>query len=57
MARADYAHQVAFQQRDACTLNGDIGARTHGNADIGSGERRGIVDAIPGHRHDAALGF
>src|ERR1700730_3050699 len=47
--------EVAFKQRHAGALDRDIGARPHGDADIGRGERRGIVDAIPIHRNDTAL--
>ena len=44
-----------LQQRDAGALDGDVGAGAHGDADIGGGQRRRIVDAVAGHRDDAAL--
>ena len=46
--------QVALEQRDAGALDGDVGAGAHGDADIGGGQRRRIVDAVAGHRDDAA---
>jgi hypothetical protein len=54
-ARAHDAGQVALQQRDAGAFDGDIGAGAHGDADIGGGERRRVVDAVAGHGDDAAL--
>ncbi len=36
-------------------LDGDIRARAHGDADIGRGERRRVVDAVPGHGDHFAL--
>jgi hypothetical protein len=53
-ARADAA-QVALDQRDLGAVHGDVGAGAHGDADIGLGQRRRIVDAVAGHRHDASF--
>ena len=36
-------------------LHGDVGAGAHGDADVGRGERRRVVDAVAGHGDDAAL--
>ena len=47
--------QVALEQRDAGALDGDVGAGAHGDADVGRGQRRRVVDAVAGHRDDAAL--
>jgi hypothetical protein len=44
-----------FDKRQAGTLHGDLSARSHGDADIRFGERRGIIDPIAGHGDDAAL--
>ena len=47
--------QIALEQRHAGAFHGDVGAGAHGDADIGRGERRRVVDAVARHRHDAAL--
>ena len=36
-------------------LDRDVGAGAHGDADVGGGERRRIVDAVAGHGDDAAF--
>ena len=54
-ARADDAAQIALDERDAGALHRDVGARAHGDADVGLRERRRVVDAVAGHRHDAAF--
>ena len=51
-ACAHDAGEIAFQQRHACALDGDVGARSHGNADFRCGKGRRIVDAIASHRDD-----
>ena len=51
-AGADDAAEIAFQQRDAGAFHRDIGAGAHGDADFGSRKRRGVVDAVAGHRDD-----
>src|SRR5438128_1993355 len=50
--RTNDANQIAFQEGDAGTLHRDVGAGPHGDADVGCGKRRGVVDAVPGHRDD-----
>ena len=52
----DDAAQVAFHQRDAGALDGHVGAGAHRDADVGLGQRRGIVDAVAGHRDDVPAG-
>ena len=54
-AGAHETAEVAFHQRDAGALHGHVGAGAHGDADVGLGERRRVVDAVARHRHDAAL--
>ncbi len=54
-ARAHDAGEVALEQRDAGALDGDVGAGAHGDADIGRGQRRRVVDAVARHRDDAAF--
>ena len=44
------------KQRDAGAFHRDVGAGAHGDADVGCGQRRRVVDAVAGHRDDAALG-
>ena len=49
------AAEVALHQGYAGALDGDVGAGAHGDADIGRGQRRRVVDAVAGHGDDAAL--
>ena len=52
------AAQVAFYQRDLGTVHRHIGAGAHGDADIGAGERGGVVDAVAVNLVEAEpLGF
>ena len=44
-----------FEQGDAGAFDGDVGAGAHGDADVGGGKRRRIVDAVAGHRHHPAF--
>ena len=53
--RAHDAEEIALDQCNACALDGDVGAGPHGDADIGGGERRSVVDAVAGHGDDAAV--
>ncbi|KAF1736545.1 hypothetical protein CRV24_002152 [Beauveria bassiana] len=39
------------------SLHGDIGARGHGDADVGGGKRGGVVDAVADHGDDSAGGL
>ena len=53
-ARPDDAGEVAPEQRDAGTFDGDVRASPHGDADVGSREGRRVVDAVARHRDDTA---
>ena len=55
LTRAHHAAQIAFEQRQPGALHGDIGAGAHGDADIGLGEGRRVVDAVSGHGDERAL--
>ena len=55
MPRAHDASQIAFDQGDAGAFHRDIGAGAHGDADLGLGERRRIIDAVTRHGDEAAL--
>ena len=46
---------VAVHQHDIGGVDGDIGAGTDGDADIGTHQGRGIIDAVPHHGDDLAL--
>ena len=46
-----------FNECDAGAFHGDIGAGAHGDAHLGLGESRRVVDAVAGHGHDAAFGL
>ena len=52
----DDALEVAAQQGDAGAFDRHIGTRPHGDADIGGGEGRCVVDAVAGHGDDTAFG-
>ncbi len=51
----DNAAEIALDQGDAGALHRDVGAGSHGDPDLGLGERRRVVDAVAGHRDDAPL--
>ena len=42
--------RVAGGEDDAGRFDGDIGARADGDADVGAGQRGGVVDAVADHR-------
>ena len=44
-----------MHQHDIGGVDGDIGAGTDGDADIGTHQGRGIIDAVPHHGDDLAL--
>ena len=49
--------QVLTHQRDVGGLDGDVGAHgPHGDADIGGGQRGGVIDAVTDHGDPAATG-
>ena len=47
--------QVAADEREVAGLDGDVGAGAHREAEVGLGERGGVVDAVADHRDDPAL--
>jgi hypothetical protein len=59
----DSVRAVAMPRRSPLTrvtcraVHRHVGAGAHGDADIGLGQRRRVVDAVAGHRDDAALGL
>ena len=48
------AIEVATYEGHIRALHCDVCTRTHGNAHVSLGQRRGVIDAIPDH-HDATL--
>ena len=46
---------VAVHEDNIGRIDGDIGAGTDGDADIGTHQGRGIIDAVPHHGDDLAL--
>ena len=55
MARTNNAEEVAPDQRHCSAFHRHIGAGAHRESHIGCGESRRVVDAVTGHRNDAAL--
>ena len=55
--RPDDAGEIAFHQRDAGARDRHLGAGAHGDADIGRGQRGGVIHAVAGHGDDAAFGL
>ena len=49
------ARKVAFDERDACAFDGDVGTGAHRDADGRSRQRRSVIDAIAGHGHDPSF--
>ena len=47
--------QVVADQRQVGRLDRDVGAGAHGEAQVGLGQRGGVVDAVADHRDHAAL--
>ena len=47
--------EAAVHQNDIRTVNGNIGPGANGDADIGTGQRRGVVDAVADHGNQPAL--
>ena len=54
--RVGHQARVAAHQRDAGGLHRHVGAGRHGDADVGRGQRRRVVDAVADHRHHLAGG-
>ena len=54
--RVDDACEVVVEQHHVGCLLRNVGAgKAHGDADMGGLERRRIVDAVAGDRHDVTL--
>ena len=45
------------EQRDARAFDGDVGSRSHGDADIGLRERGSVVHSVACHGDDVAFGL
>jgi hypothetical protein len=53
-----YLRQVVGRERDVGGLHGHLGAgQTHGDADVGERQRRGVVGAVSDDRDEVALGL
>ena len=53
--RADDRREVVVEQHERGGLARHVGAAlAHGDADVGGLERRRVVHAVAGHRHDLA---
>ena len=48
--RVGHQRRVAAHQRDAGGVHRHVGAGAHGDADVGRGQRRRVVDAVADHR-------
>ncbi len=55
--RVGHGAQVAADQGQVGGLDGGVGAGAHGQAQVGLGERGGVVDPVADHGHDAARGL
>ena len=53
--RIGRAAQVAAHDRQVARLDGDVGARSHGDADVGLRQCGSVVDAVAHHGHRRAL--
>ena len=47
--------QVGAHQGEIAGLDGDVGAGTHGDPEVGLCESGGVVDTVADHRHNSAL--
>ena len=54
LERLGHLAQVATHQGDVSRLHSHIGTGANGDADVGLGQRRGVVDAIAHHGHHLA---
>ena len=55
--RGDDRREIVVQQHQRGGFACDVGApRAHRHADVGGLQRRRVVDAVAGHRHDLAAG-
>ena len=58
LAHLDHVEQlgrVAVQVDQVGRLAGGLGAVVHGHADVGLGQRRGVVGTVAAHRHQATF--
>ena len=55
--RVDDTAQIPGHENDVAGLDGDVGAGADGQADVGLGQRRRVVDAVTdeGHLHALVL--
>ena len=53
--RVDGGPQVAADQGQVGGLDGDVGAGAHRDAQVGLGQRGGVVDPVADHRDHPAL--
>ena len=51
----DNATEVVVEKNDIASIFGDLGAASHGDADMCITQRRYVVDAIPCHGGDIVL--
>ena len=51
------ARRSPRDEGEVAGLDGDVGAGAHGEAEVGLGERGGVVDAVADHGDDLALGL
>ena len=47
--------RVGVHEHHVCRANGNVGTGANGNAHVGAGKRRGVVDAVTHHSHLVAL--
>ena len=47
----DKVRRIGGDEHDVRAVSGDVGPAAHGDADVGPGERRRVVDAVADHRH------
>ena len=52
--RLRHLSEVVAHHRQVGCLDGDVGAGAHGDAQVRLRQRRGVVDAVPGHGHSGA---
>ena len=52
-----HGQQVAADQGQVGRLDRGVGAGAHGQAQVGLGQRGGVVDAVADHRHHPAGGL
>ena len=57
MSGASDAREIALHQRHPGTLDGDIGARAHGDPYVGFSQGRSVVHAVAGHGDHPTLRF